>query len=103
MVRVNGSLFFAAGAAPGLAVVLVLVLELDLALVLDLVADAGACWASAAARNKVQMVNTRVARTVEIRMITMLAEVHMMKVALAQIPTTKKTLPLSCFAQLASS
>ena len=86
MVRVNGPLFFAAGAACGLAVVLVLVLELDLALVPDFVVDAGVCWASTAPRNKAQMVNTPVARRIEIRMTMILAHVHMMKVALTQIP-----------------
>jgi hypothetical protein len=89
VVRVNGSLLFAAGAASGLAVVLVLVLELDLGLVLDFVVDAGICWASAAARNKAPEVNTPVARRIEIRMTMILACAHMMKVALAQIPANR--------------
>jgi len=91
VVRVNGSLFFAAAAAFGLAVVLVLVLELDLALVPDFVVDAGVCWASAAPRNNAPMVNTPVAWRIEIRMRMILAHVHMMKVALTQVrPTSKK-------------
>ena len=62
----DGSLFFGAGAASGLAVVLVVMLELDFGLVLDFVVDPGVCWASAAARNRAPAVNTPVARRIEI-------------------------------------